>query len=129
MRGMNANDAHWSIGEASVEQALERDDGSGWIVAVTTSSERSLRLQTDSPEEERMFLHRAWEICVDSLGEGTTGRHVTWRCFWFHVVNEQAFPRISRLFGTLVADERLGVVPWHLAASPLARHAPWYELP
>src|SRR4051794_40400548 len=86
MRAMNANDGHWSIGEASLEQALERDDGIGWIVAVTTSSERSLRLQIDSSEEERMFLHRAWEICVDSLGKGTTGRQVTWRCFWFHVV-------------------------------------------
>jgi hypothetical protein len=38
---MNANDAHWSIGEASLEQALERDDGSGWIVAVTTSTTMS----------------------------------------------------------------------------------------
>lgn len=126
---MTAADGHWSTGEASLEQAIERDGGRGWIVAVTTSSERSLRLQTDSREEELAFLRRAWEICVRTLGEEATGRHVTWRFFMFHLADEQALPRISRLFGALVSDQQLNAVPWHLAASPLARHDPWYQLP
>jgi hypothetical protein len=127
VRNVRGEEFFWSVGGGRFEDAIEGRQGAGWVLLATTSADFSHRVEDPSVRAE--LLRRAWQICMDSLGEPIVGRHVTWGAFGFYIPDEHALPRIGALFGGLVSDPEAGVVPWHIAAARAMPRTIDYALP
>src|SRR5437773_10326475 len=102
-RNAQGRDFFWSVGGGRFEDALD-EHGAGWVMVARTSGDFSRRVEDSTARGE--LLRRAWQICLDSLGEPIIGRHLTWGAFGFYLPDERALPRIGALFGELVIDQR-----------------------